>query len=68
MVSSLMRLKGCLKMNTNRMLSRVVKIEIEKRVAFIRKRMTPVTQAITTSITTLSAMLVNTDLMVLASE
>ena len=55
-------------MNTSRMLSRVVKIEIEKRVAFIRKRMTPVTQAITTSITTLSAMLVNTDLMVLASE
>ena len=68
MVSSLMRLNGCLKMNTSRMLSRVVKIEMEKRVAFIRKRMTPVAQAITISITTLSAMLVNTDLMVLASE
>ena len=53
---------------TSSKLSRRVKTEMEKRVAFIRNRTMPVATAITISMTTLSAMLVKTDLMVDASE
>ena len=41
---------------------------MENSVAFIRNRTMPVATAITISMTTLSAMLVKTDLMVEASE
>ena len=68
MVSSLIRLYGCLKMMTSSRLRMVVNNVMENSEEFIRNRTKPVATAITTSMTTLMAMLVSTDLMVLASE
>ena len=67
-VSSLIRLYGCLKMMTSRKLSAVLNKVRENSVEFIRNSTTPTPSAMTTSMTILIAMLVRTDLMVLASE
>ena len=67
-VSSLIRLYGCLKMMTSRKLSAVLNKVRENSVEFIRNSTTPTPSAMTTSMTILIAMLVRTDLMVPASE
>ena len=67
-VSSLIRLYGCLKMMTRSRLSAVLNRVSENSEEFIRNSTMPTPTAITTSITMVIAMLVRTDLMVLASE
>ncbi len=59
---------GCLKMMTRSRLSAVLNRVSENSEEFIRNSTMPTPTAITTSITMVIAMLVRTDLMVLASE